>query len=171
MDKIIIGKGGTKMSKTYKSILSYSSEVQFANHLKFVAQIHNCHYTQIPDVVKALYGRVGRKNVIAAKRPCDGVFSTPQGLIFVELKKDYNSLEDHQRRFLTEEFERNGLAVVIRAINRKRKRGQPYIIYRIEAPTGEIICEVDDIDDLVIWLKAGVNNLREKIKGGKNGKQ
>lgn len=126
--------------------------------LKAYAGWFNCKITKIPDVVATKENLKKRKNgkgyTIAAKeRPCDIIFSCCYGNAFIELKWMYNSLEDHQFKFLKEIEHLNGLAFVIRG--RQLKRGIVYSIENNERSSDrgkkydkEIIFETQKIEEI-----------------------
>ena len=132
-----------------------SHESEFERAIERVAPQLGCIYTHIPDVIPSLAEQERKRQAnqykttnIALPRPCDAVFSSCDGNLFVEAKYNDNQLTKRQKEFGKKIEKLNGLFVVIR-MKQSIKNNKLNIIYRIENTVREIYHECNDIGGMV----------------------
>lgn len=140
-------------------------ETKFERAIGRVSPQLGCVYTHIPDVIPALAELVRKRQVdqykttnVALPRPCDAVFSSFDGNLFVEAKYDKNQLTVRQKEFGKKIERLNGLFVVVRK-KESIKNNKLKITYRIENTNRKVYHECSDIGEMI-------NELKKIIKSG-----
>jgi len=131
--------------------LQIPNEDHFRKLLEIEAVKQGCRYTQIPDVHRAAYS-IAKKtgaHLPVYKRPCDGIFSTPDGLAWIELKHQNGQLKPHQEKHLRIERGMHKQAYVLRAKETKRDG----LHFTIEHEDGVILSDSKDIEVMIDHLK------------------
>lgn len=133
-------------------------EHRFEANLSIAASYMKCMYIKIPDPI---YGsrRVREmkdgNDFKERRRPFDGIIVVNAdddhygGIYAVEAKFGNNTLEDHQKQYLTLVHNINGMAYVIRCKHLKNMER-----YFIEWPEKNVLYETDNLGDFIAWFKA-----------------
>lgn len=132
-----------------------SKEKMFQNSFIRVSGQMGHHCAEIPDVLGSIaererqrQGEQYRKPYLAKPRPCDAVFSSRDGNLFIEFKYGNNHLTSRQRLFGEKIEKMNGLFMVVRK-KESIKKGKIEVIYRIEDTQRYVYYGGDDIGDII----------------------
>lgn len=135
----------------------FRNEAHFEKHFAEFATLRGWYYFKIPDVIPYTK-RSGMKGVPKAhQRPFDGILAMPFGNIAIEFKMQYNKLTQHQRTALHRIVLLNGLAFVVRYIERKNN-----YVYQLERTMCErceentIIVECQNIENIFTAIEKEV---------------
>lgn len=121
-------------------------EAIFEKELLYLCPTLGWRYIKIPDA-KMITAK-NRNKVREEKRPFDSIISTPEGLIAIECKYNYNKLEAHQYEIGEYITHSNGMFFVLRKVD--RQTGTAYIIEDYE---GKKLSEMPSCLEMLYKLK------------------
>ena len=129
-------------------IPKFRNEAHFEKHFKEVAPFYGCAYFKIPDPIPFFKSSGRRGTPLAHRRPFDGMLATPMKNFAIELKFQYNGLEDHQKESLCRIREMNGMAYVVRYVNLAKR-----FEFRVEIETGDRVFVAERLEEVFEYLK------------------
>jgi len=143
-----------------KATTYFYGEAKLESDLRRYAPLCGCKYEKVPDAIKTKSNMIKRADgtytMAAAKRPCDAFLSTPIGNIAIECKYNKGSLEPHQRVYMSELDNINGLAFVIRMVKVDTPNGlykYKYSIEKGETKNKITYLETENIMDIFKYFK------------------